>query len=160
MNYRRFCLICYFPVFYFHLENSRIKMICWNRLNQSDLPTLYYSVTLLFNCIGVEGLTKYTIFTTWQKLKKDDDIKPTYTSSYHEVICLQNFKLDGIKLKEQFPWTPSPPPFLAHLSRRLMGELIVYQLLRRPSVHLSTFSSIFSSETTGPIKLKFHMDTP
>ena len=56
---------------------------------------------------------------------------------------------------------------LAHLSRRLMGELIVYQSLRRPSVRRpssvvrpSTFSNIFSSETTGPIKLKFHMETP
>ena len=53
---------------------------------------------------------------------------------------------------------------LAHLSRRLMGELIVYQSLRRPSVRPSlrpsTFSNNFSSETTGPIKLKFHMETP
>ena len=58
---------------------------------------------------------------------------------------------------------------LAHLSRRLMGELIVYQSLRRPSVvrpsvclsvRPSTFSNIFFSETTGPIKLKFHMETP
>ena len=49
--------------------------------------------------------------------------------------------------------------FLAHLSRRLMGELIVYQSLRRPSVGPSTISNI-SSETTGPIKLKFHMETP
>ena len=49
---------------------------------------------------------------------------------------------------------------LAHLSRRLMGELIVYQSLRCPSVvRPSTFSNI-SSETTGPIKLKFHMETP
>ena len=30
----------------------------------------------------------------------------------------------------------------------------------RPSVHPSTFSNIFSSETTGPIELKFHMETP
>ena len=55
--------------------------------------------------------------------------------------------------------------FLAHLSRRLLGELIVYQSLRRlsvvcPSVPLSTISNIFSSETTGPIKFKFHMETP
>ena len=50
---------------------------------------------------------------------------------------------------------------LAHLSQRLMGELIVYQSLRRPSVvRPSTFSNIFSSETTGPIKLKFYMETP
>ena len=45
---------------------------------------------------------------------------------------------------------------LAHLSRMLMGELIVYQSLRRPS----TFSHIFSSETPGQIRLKFHMKTP
>ena len=44
---------------------------------------------------------------------------------------------------------------LAYLSRRLKGELIVYQSVRR----LSTFSNI-SSETTGPIKHKFHMETP
>ena len=51
--------------------------------------------------------------------------------------------------------------FLAHLSQRLMGELIVYQSLRRPSVvRQSTISNIFSSETTEPIKLKFHMETP
>ena len=52
---------------------------------------------------------------------------------------------------------------LAHLSRRPMGELIVYQSLRRPSVvpfRPSTISNIFSSETTGPIELKFHMETP
>ena len=51
--------------------------------------------------------------------------------------------------------------FLAHLSRRLMGELIVYQSRRRPSVvSPSTISNIFSSQTTGPIELKFHMKTP
>ena len=56
---------------------------------------------------------------------------------------------------------PPAPPFLAHLSRRLMGELIVYQSLWGPSVRRpSTLSNIFSSETTGPIKLKFHMETP
>ena len=58
--------------------------------------------------------------------------------------------------------------FLAHLSRRLRGELLVYQWLWRPSsfvrpssvVRPSTFSNIFSSETTWPIELKFHMKTP
>ena len=40
-----------------------------------------------------------------------------------------------------------------------MGELIVYQSLRRPSVRQSTSSNIIS-ETTGPIKLKFHVETP
>ena len=50
--------------------------------------------------------------------------------------------------------------FLAHLSRRLTGELIVYPcsvvrpssvVRRRPS---STISKIFSSETAWPIKAK------
>ena len=47
-----------------------------------------------------------------------------------------------------------------------MGELIVYQSLRRqsvvccPSVCPSTISNIFYSETTGPIKFKFHVETP
>ena len=52
--------------------------------------------------------------------------------------------------------------FLAHLSLRLKGELIVYQSrgVRLSSVRPSTISNIFSSETTGPIKLKFHMETP
>ena len=39
---------------------------------------------------------------------------------------------------------------LAHLSRRLMGELVVYQPLQRlSSIRPSKFSNIFSSET-GP----------
>ena len=42
-----------------------------------------------------------------------------------------------------------------------MGELTVYQSLPRPSVVCPpTISNIFSSETTGPIELKFHIETP
>ena len=55
--------------------------------------------------------------------------------------------------------------FLAHLSRRLTGELIVYPCsgvrpsssVRRPS---STISKIFSSETAWPIKAKLHVEHP
>ena len=53
--------------------------------------------------------------------------------------------------------------FLAHLSRRLTDELIVYTCsgvrpsVRRPS---STISKIFFSETTWPIKLKFYVEPP
>ena len=51
--------------------------------------------------------------------------------------------------------------FLAHLSRRLIGELIVYPCsgvrpsVRRPSS--STISKIFFSETAGPIVLILHI---
>ena len=54
--------------------------------------------------------------------------------------------------------------FLAHLSRRLIGELIVYPCSGvrpsvRPSVRplSSTISKIFFSETAGPIVLILHI---
>ena len=55
--------------------------------------------------------------------------------------------------------------FLAHLSRRLTGELIGYPWIRRPSVRPSsvrpfTFSNIFSSETAWPIKANFYVEPP
>ena len=50
-------------------------------------------------------------------------------------------------------------PFLAHLSRRLIGELIVYPCSGvRPSVRRSfTISKIFFSETAGLIVLILHI---
>ena len=53
--------------------------------------------------------------------------------------------------------------FLAHLSRRLTGELIVYPCSGvRPSVLRPsfTFSKIFFSETAWPIKAKLHVEHP
>ena len=55
--------------------------------------------------------------------------------------------------------------FLAHLSRRLIGELLVYRGIRRPSVRRpssvvrpsSTFSNDFFSEAAVPILLIFHI---
>ena len=73
------------------------------------------------------------------------------------------------------PDHPTPPPsskkcsFLAHLSQRLIGELIVYSCSGvRPSVvrrrrrrtSSSTISNIFFSETAGPIKAKFYLEPP
>ena len=51
--------------------------------------------------------------------------------------------------------------FLAHLS--LIGELIVLPLSSCVCVYvccMSAFSNIFSSETTGLIEAKFHMEPP
>ena len=57
------------------------------------------------------------------------------------------------------------PCILAHLSRRLTGELIGYPWIRRPSVRRRpssvrpfTFSNVFSSETAWPIKAKFYVE--
>ena len=63
-------------------------------------------------------------------------------------------------------WLPSYFAFLAHLSQRLIGELIVYSCSGvRPSVvrrrrMSSTISNIFFSETAGPIKAKFYLEPP
>ena len=53
--------------------------------------------------------------------------------------------------------------FLAHLSRRLTGELIVYPCSGVRSSYVvclssSTISTIFFSETALPIKLKFYVE--
>ena len=47
--------------------------------------------------------------------------------------------------------------FLAHLSRRLIGELIVYQ---GSGVVRPQFSNVFSSETAWPIKAKIYVEPP
>ena len=51
--------------------------------------------------------------------------------------------------------------FLAHLSRRLRGELIVYRSSRRPSVRacvrVFTLSNMNISETNGSIATKFYL---
>ena len=55
--------------------------------------------------------------------------------------------------------------FLAHLSRRLRGELIVYRSSRRPSVHacvrplvcVFTLSNMNISKTNGSITTKFYL---
>ena len=56
--------------------------------------------------------------------------------------------------------------FLAHLSRRLIGELIVYpcsgvrRRRRRRCRRRPPFSNVFSSETAWPIKAKFYVEPP
>ena len=59
------------------------------------------------------------------------------------------------------PRFPRLSCLLAHLSRRLRGELIVYQSSRRPSVRAlvctSTFSNMNISETSRPIAIKFYL---
>ena len=60
-------------------------------------------------------------------------------------------------LKKMVLW-----PILAHLSQRLIGELIGYPwsvvVFRR--CRPSTISNVFSSDTAWPIKAKFYMEPP
>ena len=52
--------------------------------------------------------------------------------------------------------------FLAYLSQRLIGELIVYPCsgVRRRRRCCPPFSNVFCSETTRPIKAKFYVEPP
>ena len=54
------------------------------------------------------------------------------------------------------------PLVLAHLSRRLIGELIVYPYsgVRRRRCRRPPFSNVFSSETASSIKAKFYVEPP
>ena len=83
----------------------------------------------------------------------------TYVSVLHRYRALLQRRV-GVKLRSQNNLLTD---FLAHLSRRLTGELIVYMypcsgvrpsVVRHPSS--STISKIFFSETAWPIKLKFY----
>ena len=51
---------------------------------------------------------------------------------------------------------------LAQLSRRLIGELIVYPCsgVSRRRCRRPPFSNVFSSETAWPIKAKFYVEPP
>ena len=77
-----------------------------------------------------------------------------FTEGYRIIKYRSRTNLEVIRKLLTELWS-----FLVHLRRRLMDELNSIPLTPAP-VRLSTFSIIFSSETTGPIKLKFHMETP
>ena len=69
------------------------------------------------------------------------------------------FGLVITKSQSEYPANLKSSLFLAHLSRRLIGELLVYRGIRRPSVRRpsSTFSNDFFSEAAGPILLILHI---
>ena len=54
-------------------------------------------------------------------------------------------------------WKNSRRVFLAHLSRKLIGELIVYRSSRRPSVRLFTLLNMNISATSWPIGMEFYL---
>ena len=72
---------------------------------------------------------------------------------------------DDISMPHTYIHTDKPKPicphFLAHLSRRLLGELIGYSV-RRQSVRPSSFTMLkdLLLKTAGPIKDKFYVEPP
>ena len=97
----------------------------------------------------------YKVFK-WEKLATNYQINRIF-------IFLKNIDSMGLSVYA--------PGLLAHLSRRLIGELIVYQWsgVRRPSVRPSVIrpsvrrpqcSKKFFSEIAGPVKAKFYVEPP
>ena len=73
--------------------------------------------------------------------------------------------IDSISFGSQAAIVSEKSTFLAHLSRRLIGELIVYPwsgVRRTSSVRRRRpqCSNIFHSETAWPIKAKFDVEPP
>ena len=95
-----------------------------------------------------------------------------FTIYFPGFVCFVLYKatISGERLQDH--WSSGVSFFthlLAHLSRRLIGELIVYPWsgvgrrpasVRRPSVRRSQCSNIFFSETAWPIKAKFYVEPP
>ena len=81
-----------------------------------------------------------------------------FTVKFLKFRTPKNFAVIYLKFKQR----GQTLGYLAHLSRRLIGELIVYQWsgVRRPSVRCPQCSKIFFSETAGPIKAKFYVEPP
>ena len=94
-----------------------------------------------------------------------------FLASKKTIITDMEVNGPGMSMFSEFlQQTTVSSAFLAHLSRRLTGELIVYpcsvvrpsvvsrpSVVRRPSF---TISKIFSSETAWPIKAKLHVEHP
>ena len=66
-----------------------------------------------------------------------------------------------IKFDDLNPKIPEVLAFVAHLSRRLIGELIVYRSSRHPTVRASvrplTLFNMNISATSWPIGMKFYL---
>ena len=78
----------------------------------------------------------------------------TYDLCFEQITT--NIKENNVKITI---FTAVRYHILAHLSRRLIGELIVYTGIRRPSVvrRPSTFSNDIPSKAVRPILSIFHI---
>ena len=132
---------------------GQTRQKCANRMNNHKydivhFPDTFINVSEHFNSAGhsiqdfLLSIDKVT--NDWKRLLKE-------TTWMH---VLDTVSPNGMNSKV----------LLAHLSRRLIGELIVYEGIRRPSVRpssvrpsvrLSTFSNDISSEAVRPILLIF-----
>ena len=104
-------------------------------------------------CLLIYFTSKQCIFKHIHPMNQKNSDR---SSRLHDLgkknCCRQNLPLAGkeLNLYKDFDFSP----FLAHLSRRLIGELIVYQWLRRPSSVVCRPSSVVRQhfQTSSPLK--------
>ena len=72
---------------------------------------------------------------------------------WNKNLCAKDAGCTGNK--STYVVTTLAPSFLAHLSRRLWGELLVYQWLRRPSVVRQHFQTSSPLKPLGQLNSKF-----
>ena len=99
----------------------------WEKLDQTKIGKTGFSKK------GTESLFKI-------------DFRPSLNKCWFGVLLPTHLK----QALPQKIYCLSENLFLAHLSRRLMGELIVYQSLRRPSVRRPSVRQHF--QTSSPLK--------
>ena len=118
------------------------------------------AIRTLFECVSVFGLTALLNLEITVSLWLSS---PIHSGSLKRIdysitsVCSILFLLNVVTALKEFIFI-----FLAHLSRRLIGELIGYSWSGvRPSVHRPslTISNIFS-KTAYPIKAKFYVEPP
>ena len=108
------------------------------------------------------GLDRYLFRGSWRSLKRQKYHLRTYSGN-DRVQDLRAYEGKQLRMYQETPFFA----FLAHLSRRLIGELIVYQSSRRLSislslcvcvcVYVSTLSNMNISATSMSNSPKFYL---
>ena len=103
-----------------------------------------------------------TVHTTIDTVYNADSAEWCPVEGFQDLLLCGTYQLEeNDTQKVSFVLKKQRNVLLAHLSRRLIGELIVYPwsgVHRHPSVHPQC-SNIFS-ETAWPIKAKFYVEPP
>ena len=126
------------------------------------LPGFYQYLAMGMKCLGQghNNAPQVRIDQESDALPTELSVLPVIDYCFKSQDCQLFLSQKSCLLNRQIQY------FLAHLSRRLIGELIVYQwsgvrpssssvVVRRPQC-----SNIFFSETAWPIKAKFYVEPP
>ena len=132
-----------FVIFYSsknHLLLHRHELACYRNSH-------YVNVSVLIIFLQKDNIIK-VFYLNYNQFSIKSYVVDVFLNRLAEAILkhIHNIGFYGEILKLisfcHFDTDPRFPPFLAHLSRRLKGELIVYRSIRRPSVRPSVSPSV------------------